>query len=223
MLGLLTLFVNIADADLSRRPDVNGIFSPDQESKIMDLASLSTPLVFSGLKDADFAGNRDLSYKAVYVAFNTRRQEALAVAQNYLKELIVEVVEGRRIDRSYEFDIAKQVFEVFPDEGMPLLENLYNRSDSITRGNIIRVIGAMEGEGAVRAMLIKALNDSSFAEEEDPAVLGDPMRVCDIAYNQVVLRYSVLSVLRTISPALKLADRDYHLSILKSDLGSYLN
>ena len=44
------------------------------------------------------------------------------------------------------------------------------------------------------------------------------MRICDVAYNQLVLRYRIKNVLRTIGPIYRPENRDYHISVLKGRL-----
>ena len=203
-----------------RRPDVNKMFGQTEEATIRSLRSQGPQEVFDRLKSSEFLANRDLAYKAVYVAFGHRRAQAFAHAENCLREPLVEVVEGRYVTRVREFNMAKKVFEVFPDEAVPRLLALYQRSDAITRGNILRAAHGIDGGPPIQSMLAQALDDPSAAEEEGiPEQLGAPLRVCDIAYNQLVLRNGVRNVLRTISPGHKIEIRDYHISILKDRLG----
>ncbi len=44
-------------------------------------------------------------------------------------------------------------------------------------------------EVVVRSILTNALDDKQFCEEELPDSMGDPLRVCDVAYNQIVLHF----------------------------------
>ena len=159
--------------------------------------------------------NRDLTYKAIYIAYIDRKAEAISLAQVYLMSPLIEYVDGRQVSIVRDFNVAKKIFEVFPDEATPILITLYNRSDEITRGNIIRALGGVSGGHLIKDLLVKALDDKSFAEEETPDVSGEPLRVCDMAYNQIVLRYGVRNVLRTISSAHKIETRDYHINILR--------
>jgi hypothetical protein len=198
-----------------QRPNVNKTFSEDKEAKIQALTSLGTEEVFDRLMASDFRVNRDLTYKAIYVAYTDRRAEAISLAQGYLMSPLIEYVDGRQVSMVRNFNVAKKIFEVFPDEATPILITLYNRSDEITRGNIIRASGGISGGQAIKNMLVKALDDKSFAEEETPDMSGEPLRVCDMAYNQIVLRHGVRNVLRTISPAHKIEMRDYHINVLK--------
>ena len=198
-----------------QRPDINKTFSQEKEAKIQALKSLGTEEAFERLMDSDFMINRDLTYKAIYIAYMDRKAEAISLAQAYLMSPLIEYVDGRQVSIVREFNVAKKIFEVFPDEATPILINLYKRSDEIARGNIIRALGEVSGGPSIKDLLVKALDNKSFAEEEAPDMSGEPLRVCDMAYNQMVLRYGVRNVLRTISPAHKIEMRDYHINILK--------
>lgn len=213
--ALTSLFYHPAEAAEPRRPNVTKSFSPEKETKVQILKSRKIREAFDGLKDAEFLVNRDLTYKAIHTAFNSRRAEALSLAKSYLKSPVTEFVDGRRISHVRDFNIAKKIFEVFPDEATPVLTNLYSRSDEITRGNIIRASGEVAGGQQIKDLLIKALDDKSFAEDETPDMAGEPLRVCDMAYNQLVLRYKVTQVLRTITHAHDIDTRDHHINILK--------
>jgi hypothetical protein len=201
-----------------RRPNVNKTFSPEKEAKIQALRSLRTKDVFNRLKGSDFMMNRDMTYKAIYNAYANRRAEAVSLAMKSLRSPLVEIVNGQRITHDREFITAKRIFEVFPKESISTIMTFYHRSDAVTRGNILAASGGIdeEEEPAVKEMLVKALDDKSIAEEQTPEMLGEPLRVCDIAYNQLVLRYGITGVLRTISPAHKFEVRDYHIKKLKS-------
>ena len=93
-----------------------------------------------------------------------------------------------------------------------------NEAILMTKANIIRVSGGVSGGPEIRQLLIQALSDTTFCEEETPDSVGERMRICDVAYNQLVLRYGIRNVLRTISPAHRINNRDYHISILKGML-----
>lgn len=220
IMACLVLPLNLAGAGEPRRPKVNKAFEPEVEKKIQRLASLGKQDAFNHLKRPDILFNRDLAYKAVYKAFAHRRSEAIELAKKYLKEPLVEYNEGRRITRSQDFNLAKKIFEVFPDESTPRLTAFYQSGEGIVRGNIIRVSGAIDGGAAIRDMLINALNDISAAEEVTPEQLGEPLRVCDVAYNQLVIRYHFRGILRTISQAHKVDIRDHHIGALKGRLPS---
>jgi hypothetical protein len=215
----MVLFLNPAGA-ADPESDANEVFSQQEEAQIQALAALSTQEVLEELKKPDFMVKRDLTARALQVALGNRKAEAIHITQNWLKEPMMEVIDGQLITRARDFALARMVFDAFPDEAVPSLLWLYQKSDGITRGNIIRTAGGLDGGMPMETMLIKALDDKSAAEEESPEQLGDPLRVCDLAYNQVVLRFSVMNVLRTISPTHSIETRDYHIGILKSHLAA---
>ncbi len=80
-------------------------------------------------------------------------------------------------------------------------------------------MGSLKEEPAAEDILIEALNDKSIGSDEETGETdGEPMRVCDLAYNQLVLRNEITGVLRTLGPIHRIEVRDYHIEILKSKL-----
>jgi hypothetical protein len=73
----------------------------------------------------------------------------------------------------------------------------------------------MPNSDFTRSILKEALEDKSVCEETLPETLGDPLRVCDEAYNQIVLHFGIQNVLRTIGTVHKIEVRDYHIDKLK--------
>ena len=209
----------------SNRPAVNKTFSKEKEARINSIAGMTTIKAYEALKSPDVTLNRDMMHKAIFKAFDHRRSEAIARAQNYLKIPLREVVNGKVVSNAEELNFAKRIFEVFPEEATESLVVLYKKGDSETRSNIIIASGNIAGGQAIKDLLVNALYDRTFTEyeENDPELLGEPLRVCDSAYNQLVLRYRIRNVLRTISPAHRVEARDYHIDILKDRLFSLLN
>jgi hypothetical protein len=99
-----------------------------------------------------------------------------------------------------------------------MLVSRYGESGTVTKGNIIQAAGSVAGGQEIRRLLTQALDDSSVYEEENPDAIGSPLRICDLAYNQLVLRYNIRNVLRTISPSHSIKNRDHHIGILKGVL-----
>jgi hypothetical protein len=196
------------------KPDVSMKFNEEKEAKIAQISGLPIAEVFAQLKSDEFVAEPELMYKALHNAFSSRKTEALNFARNYLTSELTETVDGRKKGRVKDFNIARKVFETFPEESTSMMLALYSEGDSVARGNIIRALGNVTGGEEVRQVLVQALDDASFAESEDPDSVGEPMRVCDLAYNQLVLRYGIRDVLRTISPSHRIDVRDYHIDIL---------
>ena len=159
--------------------------------------------------------NEDLLNKAIYQSFRQRKGEAISLSLNYLKSPVT-------VSRSDDFYVAKKVLQVFPDEAIGKLKKLYRAGDATTKGNVIRAVGNLAGGPDIQDLLISALEDKTVSGEEDPEVAGDPLRICDEAYNQLVLRYKVKNVLRTIGTGHRVEVRDYHIEILKDKLKDLL-
>jgi hypothetical protein len=198
---------------------VPAVLSANQEALIRPLVEVSAVRALDTLKGDEFIHDAALSRQAVLRAFGHRKAEGIALA---LKQMILPVLErgeARARSRVDDFVAAKSILEAFPDESVPALRALYGRSGAPTRGNIVRGSGGIAGDDdAVRDLLVAALEDKSFCDEASPESIGEPLRVCDVAYNQLVLRYRVKDVLRTIGPVHSVEMRDYHIGILKKKL-----
>ncbi|MFZ0612170.1 MAG: hypothetical protein WAM73_08045, partial [Desulfobacterales bacterium] len=114
--------------------------------------------------------------------------------------------------------VGRNILEIFPEVTAEMLPEAFYDGTAFARGNLIRVAGMIAGGETVRALLIDALNDVDFCEPELPEMAGLPMRVCDVAYNQLVLRYEIPDVLRTIGISHGISARDYHIDQLKQIL-----
>ena len=213
------VFLNaVVGAEEPTRPAVDNTFDSKKEAKIQELTSLSIREAFNRLKGIDFFVNEDLLHKAIFSTFKYRRKEAIDFGINYLKLPVREIIDGKLVSRGDDFYVAKKILHVFPDGAVDSLLDLYSTGDAVAKGNVIRVAGKMAGGQAIRSLLIEALDDKSFCEERYPEMLGEPLRICDVAYNQIVLRYMIRNVLRTIGTAHRIEIRDYHINILKSSL-----
>jgi len=209
----------LASATEPTRPAVGyPIFDAKKEAKINEIANLPLEEAFAKFKDEELVVNDTLLHKAIFTAFQDRRQVAIDLALEHLKLPIMETVDNKPVNRFDDFYIAKKILHVFPEESEDSLLELYESSDAITKRNIIYVLGQMEGSQAIRDLLIGALNDKTFCEVEDLEMDGPPLRICDAAYNQLVLRYKIKNVLRTIGTVYTIENRDYHIEILKSQL-----
>jgi hypothetical protein len=212
------LLMGSANAEEPKRPVVNKTLDSKKEAKILKVKNLQIEQAFNRLQEMDFLADNDLMNKAIYTSFKDRRNEAIAHSVGYLKEPGMQIIEGRMVCQGRDFYVAKKVLQMFPDEALQPLLDLYEGGDPLTRGNVIRVMGNMEGDPIVRNLLVKALENKTICEQENPEMEGEPLRICDEAYNQLVLRYEIKNVLRTIGNAHTPEDRDYHIEILKSIL-----
>jgi hypothetical protein len=221
-MSFIASLVVFANANEPQRPNVNLVFDADMEAKISRVASLPLKEALKQLKGSDFAVDDDMLNKAIYQSFRHRKKEAIALALNDVRAPLIEVVDGKLVNRSGDFHVAKKVLQVFPNEALVKLKKLYRAGDSTTKGNVIRVMGSMAGGQDIKDLLFNALEDRTVCGEENPEVAGDPLRICDEAYNQIVLRYKIKNVLRTIGPGHTIEVRDYHIDILKDKLKDLL-
>lgn len=217
---LLVSMMASAWAEEPSRPVVNQVFDAAKETMIQELAGLPLADAMAWLKEPAFFINEPVLHKAIYTAFKNRKSEAVNYAVLRLRLPITEIMDGKTLSRGRDFHLAKKILHVFPEDATDALIQLYGRGDNITKGNILRVCGNLAGGDAIRNLLVAALDDDTFSmdEEEPDEMSGEPLRICDIAYNQLVLRYKIKDVLRTIGPVHRLSARDYHINILKSRL-----
>ena len=218
-------FVSLTRAVEPIRPDVNHTFNSQKEEEIQELTKLSIQEVFVKLKDKDFIVNTDLLHKAIFNAFKDRRAEAIDHAMYYMKVPREEIIYGGSESRQKDFYIAKKTFQIFPHNAFRILSAFYNDSDNpIIKGNIIKTLGNLaedQDSQAIRVLLMDALDDKTFCEEGYSKTFIEPLRICDAAYNQIVLRYKIKNVLRTIANTHKIEIRDYHINSLKKLKNSF--
>jgi len=200
------------------RPGVDTPFDATKEAKIGELTSLNVREAFARLRSPEFLVNEAFLHKGIFVAFGHRRKEAIALALDYVKSPRVEMTGDKRVSRANDFQVAKMILQVFPDESAPVLVSLHGDRDPMVRADVIRVLGKLAGGQAVKEVLVKALDDKALYEKESPEMEGEPLRVCDLAYNQLVLRYKIKNVLRTIGTGHGIETREYHIGVLKKIL-----
>ena len=219
--GLVVVLVGslaaVAGAFEPSKPEVDRVFNEKKEALIIRTSALSPEEAFDRLKGVEFLGEDEFTAKAVYQSFRNRKNDGIDLSLRLLALPRVEIVNGQEVNRINDYYVAKKIFEVFPQESAPRLLKLYASGDATTRGNIIRASGNVAGP-EIGALLVNALNDKTYAEAENSEVDGVPMRICDLAYNQLVPRHKVKNVLRAIGPNLRLENRDYHISMLKGRL-----
>lgn len=214
------VLVMAATAAEPLRPSVDTPLDRAKEEIISTMIGLPADEVYDRLKGMDFFLSEEFSARAVYRVFVNRRAEILARALDSLKSPMLEILDGRLVSRSADIGVARKIFEVFPDESVPAILELYRNGDAITKGNILRVSGRIAGGDRIVALLRDALDDRTACEQDNPEIGGDPLRLCDMAYNQLVLRYQMTKVLRAIGPVYRTEVRDYHIAIMKDLLGS---
>lgn len=213
------LFVGIftaAHAQEPVRPDVSRMFDFDREAKINHLSNVSAEEAFNNLTSPEFMLNDDFLHKAVFKAFEFRKSDAIAIVVQTLRTAQHRAVKNtpETEDRLY---ISRKFLEIFPEDTTGTLLKLYGSADAPTRSRILYAAGNMPGQ-SIRELLVKALDDKTTFEKENPEIAGLPLRICDAAYNQLVIRYKIQNVLRTIGNDLTIQTRDYHINILKKHL-----
>ena len=215
--GCLASLVAVSGAFEPQKPNVDRVFDNKKEDVINKTSTLPSAEVLARLKGVDFLGEDEFLSKTIYKSFRHRKDEGIALSLQDLSLPERENVNGREVYRTRDFYIGKKIFEVFPEESIPRLLKLYDTGDATTRGNVLRVSGSLVGP-EITALLVNALDDKTFCEPEDPEIDGRPLRICDVAYNQLVLRYRIKNVLRTIGPIHRPENRDYHIAVLKGRL-----
>lgn len=197
--------------------DLQRMFDSGKEAKIDEIMGLPANEAFKQLKSTDFIIDVDYLNKAILKTFGQRKMEGINLAMYYISLPQKEIKNGKLIDRTDEHFIAKNILNLFPELSINKLLQLYKNSDPIVKGNIIRASGKIDKKD-IEKLLVSALNDKTFCETSNPEIIGFPLRVCDEAYNQLILRYGFKDVLRVIGNDLTIEDRDYHINILKNKL-----
>jgi hypothetical protein len=211
LVGLTLLGLPPALAQEPQVPRLDQRFSLEKENRLKQLETLSMPAVFENLRSAEFFDEDEYLNKAIYVAFSPRSTEALEVALGYVRSTQIQ----KSPDAAQNLYLAKRMFQIFPDEALDSLLDLYESGGPKIKGNVIYAIGQMAGGQPVKALLIHALDDGAHCEESNPESIGQPMRVCDMAYNQLVIRYNIQDVQRTIGSIHSIEMRNYHIAKLK--------
>jgi hypothetical protein len=201
-----------------QKPETDHIFGLKEEQKIMELTAVSLDESFKQMKTMDFLTNEDLLHKAIFEAFGYRKKEAVDYALNILQLPEKKKMNGKLLIGANDFYLAKKIFEVFPDESAAHLVSLYKKGTVATKANVIMTLSKIAGGGPIRKLLIDALDDKTPVENDNPGMDGIPLRICDMAYNQLVLRYKIKNVLRTIGTVHGTEVRQYHIDILKNML-----
>lgn len=198
------------------KPVVDYPLESHREAKIVGLDGLKPKEVVQKLKDIDFVIDEPSLHKAIFKAFKHRRTEAVNLALEYLQLSPVGMDDGTPLNRNTELFIAKKILQVFPEEAVAPLLELYKNGDTTTKANILRASGSLPGGEAIRNLLVQALEDKSATEEgQHPEAVGTPLRLCDIAYNQLVLREDMRDILRTIGTTHRIETRDHNIEILQ--------
>jgi hypothetical protein len=200
------------------KPRTDFKLEPHKEYEVNRLVSEEVIEAFAQLKDRDFQNDPHLLRKAIHEAFKDRPQRAVRYALGRVASRApsndADVWNRGASDEA----VGKNILKIFPEVAADMLPETYYAGTSYARGNLIRAVGTIAGGENVRDLLIDVLYDQDFCEPELPEMVGLPMRVCDVAYNQLVLRYKIPNVLRTIGVSHSISARDYHIDQLKQIL-----
>jgi hypothetical protein len=200
------------------KPETDHIFGLKEEQKIAELVSLPLDESYNRLKNFDFMLNDAFLNKAIFEAYGYRKKKAVDYALKVLQQPERKIINGNFSVGPDDLYIAKKIFEVFPDEAVGPLVSLYKKGNLGTKANVIRTLSKIAGGVPVKRLLTDALDDKSPVQDDNTEMEGIPLRICDIAYNQLILRYEIKNVLRTIGTVHRIEDRQYHIDILKKRL-----
>jgi PKD repeat protein len=209
-----------ARSDQRRVPDIGAQLSPAREAQLEQMKNMSLIEAIEELKDVGFTMNRSYLDIGIMTALDDERPEAVAFALDSLRNPKTVQIEGETVLQVPDFLLAREILRVFSQESLPELIRLYDSGDPFLKRNVLLVLGGMPGEGIVRSRLIAALDDQSFWQDEEGVAAGVPLRVCDTAYNQLVLRYGIKNTPRKLGAAHSLETRDYHIDRLRNALTS---
>lgn len=207
------------DFSQPRIPALIDRLTPAREAKIGELQNLSFGEALEKLRDVEFSFNLSYLQAGVLAALGDKRTEAVDWALEELRAPKKEVVEGNIVVEMTDFNLAKVILRAFSQESLPGLVSLYDSSDPLARRNVLWVLSGIPGEGVIWTMMVGALDDQRICQEGEGDTDGRPLRVCDEAYNQIVLRCRITNGLRTIGPVHSLEARNYHIGELKKMLG----
>lgn len=190
----------------------------EEEAKIQALKTIAPHEVFQALRSGEYLFDKELLTSAINAAFVERKKEAISYAMNHIQVPRFEEVDSILINRKDDFYVAKMILTVFKEDAITTLISYYSSVNNVGKGNIILVLGSMLNNQAVRSLLVNALDDSRFCEERVSEVSGDPLRISDVAYNQLVLHDGITGVLRTIGSVDSIETRNFHIETLKNRL-----
>ena len=212
---LVFIFSGIVGAKEPSAPNVNKALSPGKEARISQLERGSLKQCFEQLKETEFFLDDDFSSKTAYRCFRYRIESAVQYAIDKLKNNQY-TIEGEKVVFNNDLQVAKTVARVFPSHAEVSLLNEYKEGNAQTKANILLVLGSIPGNRAT-SLLVKSLNDQSVYEEPFPGMEGEPLRICDMAYNQLRLRYAeeLTDMPRMIGNPDRVEKRDFYIDEMK--------
>jgi hypothetical protein len=193
-------------------PQMDQQFSMEKEKRIAALETMDLHSALEVLASPAFLSEEEYLDEAIYRAFKNRTEEVI----EYMMKVVQSTKSAQNNEGVDNLYLAKRIFQIFPDASLNRLIDLYMNTGPEIRANVIYIVGDMDGGKAIDALLIEALYDTSVCREATGESLGEPLRICDMAYNQLVIRYSMKNVLRTIGTGHSINVRDYHIGELQN-------
>lgn len=193
-------------------------FSKEQRQQRIDELSRDTvDNDFAALQEIFVAGDKEDREEGIKKAFGHRRSEAIDLARKKIKAPEKIAVEGgRKVINASPFNMAADIAAAFPDDSLPILLNDYKTGDGATKSNILRAIARAGDDASINDLLTKALDDKTFVSQPSSEIPEPPMRVCDVAYNELLFRYQINSELAPVGLIHTLAKRDERIQRLKT-------
>jgi len=200
------------------KPRTDFKLKPHKEYEVNRLVQDDVDEVFAQLKKTAFQNDPRLMRKAIHEAFKNRPQRAVRYALSRVASRAPSKEANLWNRGASDEAVGKNILKIFPEAAADILPDAFYAGTPYARGNLVRAAGTIAGGENVRGLLIDALYDQDFCEPELPEMAGLPMRVCDVAYNQLVLRYKIPDVLRTIGVSHSIGARNRHIDRLKQIL-----
>ncbi len=190
----------------------------EQQAQIRQLKKLSVSDAFEKLQGNKFLVNERFLERAISATYTGSKEQAVELALAHINTPSIDIVDGVRVKRMKDFHIAKKILHQFPEISCEQLLLFYYCGSPSTKANVILAAGGLADQQQIYDMLINALDDKTVCENDKSEFDGEPLRICDLAYNQLVLNLQITGVLRTIRTDQNIDQRDYHIDMLKKQL-----
>ncbi|NLF15949.1 MAG: hypothetical protein GX595_01645, partial [Lentisphaerae bacterium] len=190
---------------------------PALRRRLRALAACPAALLPRRLQSPDLLADATRLRLAARAGYERRPAAALAMATGVLADLAATPIaeDGpTRIRQSEGWAVARAALAAFPEAAVPRLIECYETSDAVTQGLVLQALGAIPDSGTVDEVLLAALEDRQPCARAGGEEFGEPMRLCDVAYNQIVLRHGIRGVQRVLGASHRTAVRDEQIAAL---------
>jgi len=150
------------------------------------------------------------------------RSELLALGEPVLKAMTAElrrpmadVVAGRVVDRTREVFMARRILKAIGEPALQRLLQLSGTDDPFFKRNMLYALSDFDRREAIE-ILIAALDDRDQCKKVMPETFRRPLRVCDEAYNLLVLKLSPPDLRAPLGQAHTLNQRDERVAAFKA-------